>query len=158
MFQPRVLLENAPEPLKITLWGREYNAPLVIAPTALAAMVAFQGDGHLARAAEKHRIPFCVATQSLMSIEQIRRMAPATSLWFQLYVWKDIELSFDLLKRVKRCDVDVLVVTVDTTIPPRRKYNERNGFGMPMRPSFRLAADLALHPHWLLKVEGSKNP
>lgn len=43
LFQPRVLLENAPEPLKITLWGREYNAPLVIAPTALAAMVAFQG-------------------------------------------------------------------------------------------------------------------
>jgi len=152
LFQPRALLEQPRKPLKTTLWGQEYEAPLIIAPTALAAMVAFQGDGHLARAAEKHRIPFCVATQSVMSIEQIRKMAPAASLWFQLYVWKDFALSLELLKRVKRCDVDVLMVTVDTTIPPRRKYNERNGFGMPMRPSARLAADLMLHPRWVLKV------
>jgi L-lactate dehydrogenase (cytochrome) len=128
------------------------TAPIVVAPTALAGLVAYDGETKLARAASAVGIPFCVSTQSVTTIETIRRGAPDARLWFQLYVWRDRLLTAQLLKRVRACDCDCLVVTVDTPVPPNREYNQRNGFAMPIVPTLRSAADVALHPRWLFGV------
>lgn len=151
-LRPSVLSGHASRDAGTTLFGKGLPTPLVVAPTALAGLVAHDGELKLARAAAALGIPFCVSTQSVTTIEDIRRAAPDAALWFQLYVWRDRALTADLLKRVRASDCECLVVTADTQMSPNREYNQRNGFGIPFKPTVRNVADMAVHPGWLLGV------
>lgn len=151
-MRPSVLTGHDSRNVQTTVLGRRIAAPLVVAPTALAGLVAHDGETKLARAAGTLGIPFCVSTQSVTTIETIRRGAPDSILWFQLYVWRDRALTADLLDRVRACDCDCLVLTADTPVAPNREYNQRNGFSMPLVPSLRGVIDVALHPRWLFGV------
>ncbi|SMO47068.1 alpha-hydroxy acid oxidase [Paracoccus laeviglucosivorans] len=151
---PRVLRPvSAPDPAT-TLMGRRHDLPFVVAPTALAGMVRYDGEVAMARAARDIGVPFCVSTQSSTAIEAIAAGAPGADLWFQLYVWRDREQTWKLLDRVAAQGVSVLLLTVDTPASPKKVHNIRNGFGVPLRPSGRLALDLALHPRWTIGVMG----
>ncbi|WMS43927.1 alpha-hydroxy acid oxidase [Acuticoccus sp. MNP-M23] len=151
-LEPRVLNGPGIVPLATQLFGRKVAAPLVIAPTAMAGLVCYDGEARLARAAARVGVPFCVATQSITPIETIREAAPDADLWFQLYLWRDRGLASALLARAAACGCRTLVVTVDNQVAPNREYNERNGFGVPVRPTVRNALDVACHPGWALGV------
>ena len=151
---PSVLTGHRERALAIRLFDRDLAAPLVIAPTALAGIVAHDGETKLARAAEAVGIPFCVSTQSITTIETIRAGAPDAMLWFQLYVWHDRALTDRLLDRVAAAGCDCLVLTADTAVAPNREYNRRNGFSVPFEPSVRAVVDGLLHPRWLAGVFG----
>ena len=149
---PSVLTGHDRRDLDTTLLGQHLAAPLVLAPTALAGLVAHDGETKLARAASRVGIPVCISTQSVTTVETIRRGAPDVMLWFQLYVWRDRALTARLLERACACGCEALVVTVDTPVAPNREYNKRNGFEIPFKPSLRSIIDVARHPRWLLGV------
>lgn len=151
-LRPSVLSGHDARDLTTTLFGTPAAAPIAIAPTALAGLVAFDGETGLARAASAVGIPFCVSTQSVTPIETIRAGAPDAELWFQLYVWRDRELTMRLLERVRACGCTCLVVTADTPVSPNREYNQRNGFSMPFVPTVRNVVDIAAHPAWVARV------
>ncbi|MGA3797515.1 alpha-hydroxy acid oxidase [Pseudomonas fluorescens] len=147
------LLNGVDQPeLRTPLLGQALAMPLVIAPTALAGLVSFQGEIKLARTARDLGIPFCVSTQSVTTVEEIRKQVPDANLWFQLYVWKDRNLTRQLLERVQAAGVDTLVITADTPVSPKREYNVRNGFSIPLKPSLALLLDVLGHPSWLVSV------
>ena len=149
---PSVLTGHDKRQLDTTLLGQRIAAPLLVAPTALAGLVAHDGETKLARAASRVGIPVCISTQSVTTVETIRRGAPDATLWFQLYVWRDRALTARLLERARACGCENLIVTVDTPVSPKREYNQRNGFAIPFTPGLRSAIDMALHPRWLLGV------
>lgn len=151
---PAVLTGHDRRDLDTVLFGRSIAAPIVVAPTALAGLVSHDGETKLARAASRVGIPVCISTQSVTTVETIRRGAPDAVLWFQLYVWRDRTLTANLLERARACGCDNLLVTVDTPVSPNREYNERNGFGIPFKPRLRSMIDVALHPRWLFGVLG----
>lgn len=151
---PRVLRPIAAPDISTTLSGRRHGSPFIIAPTALAGLVRHDGEVKMAQAARTAGMPFCAATQSSASIEDIAAGAAGADLWFQLYVWRDRKETWDLLDRVAGQGIETLVLTVDTPGSPKKVHNLRNGFGIPLRPSFRLGLDLALHPAWTLGVMG----
>jgi L-lactate dehydrogenase (cytochrome) len=134
--------------------GKRRALPFVVAPTAVAGLIRHDGEVLLARAAAAAGVPFCVSTQSTASIEHIAAGAPDAELWFQLYVWRDVGLTWQLLQRAKAAGVSTLVLTVDTPASPKKVHNLRNGFDVPLKTSFPLALDLALHPGWTLGVMG----
>lgn len=152
VLMPSVLTGHEKRDLDTKLLGRRIAAPLIIAPTALAGLVAYNGETKLARAASVVGIPICISTQSVTTIETIRRGAPGAELWFQLYVWRDRVLTIRLLERVRACDCECLIVTVDTPIAPNREYNQRNGFVIPFVPAVRSTVDVLMHPRWLFGV------
>lgn len=152
VLQSSVLSGHESCDISATLLDRKFPTPLIVAPTALAGFVAFEGEQKLARAAAAAGIPFCVSTQSVATIEEIRQAAPDAALWFQLYVWRDRSLTASLLERVRRAECDCLVLTADTQMSPNREYNQRNGFSIPFKPSLRNVFDMACHPRWLLAV------
>ena len=131
--------------------GRPQPVPLVIAPTAVAGLVWHDGEIAIAKAAAAAGIPFCVSTQSITSIERIAAESEAT-LWFQLYVWKNRQRMLALLERAWAAGAETLVLTVDTAVGPNREYNQRNGFGIPLKASVRAGIDLMLHPRWTAGV------
>lgn len=151
-LRPSVLTGHARRELATTVLGRRIAAPIAVAPTALAGLVAHRGEVKLARAAAAVGIPYCVPTQSVTTVEAIREGAPEAELWFQLYVWRDRALTWQLLDRARDCGCACLVVTSDTPIPANREYNRRNGFAMPFVPTPRAILDVALHPRWLAGV------
>jgi L-lactate dehydrogenase (cytochrome) len=151
-LMPSALTGHDKRDFGATVLGQRLAAPLIVAPTALAGLVAHDGETKLARATSRVGIPVCISTQSVTTIETIRRGAPDATLWFQLYVWRDRALTAQLLKRARASGCEVLAVTVDTPVSPNREYNKRNGFGIPFVPGLRSAIDVALHPRWLLDV------
>jgi L-lactate dehydrogenase (cytochrome) len=151
-LEPRVLRGTTEPDLSTTLLGKKYPTPIVIAPTALAGMLAYQGEGQLARAGAATGIPYCAATQAISSIGEIRSASAEADLWFQLYVWKNRELTRQLLARAKDQGIDTLVVTTDTPVGPKREYNQRNRFAVPFKVTLKGTTDVALHPRWFASV------
>jgi len=151
-FRPSVLTGHAGSNMTTSLFDRTYCSPLIIAPTALAGLVSHDGETKLARVASKLGIPFCVSTQSVTSIDDIRKGAPEAELWLQLYVWRNRDLTWGLLDRAQKAGVSTLVITADTPLSPKRDYNQRNGFSVPFVPSLRGVWDVATCPKWLCSV------
>ncbi|SEL96537.1 L-lactate dehydrogenase (cytochrome) [Bosea lupini] len=150
-LSPGVLVDVSHPSMEADILGRRQPLPLVIAPTAVAGLVWHDGEIALARAAARAGIPFCVSTQSITSVERIATESGA-DLWFQLYVWKDRRRMLNLLDRAWAAGVKTLVLTADTAVGPNREYNLRNGFGIPLKASWRAALDVALHPRWAATV------
>ena len=67
-------------------------------------------------------------------------------LWFQLYVWKQRDLSHQLIERANRNGFEALIVTVDSPVRRNREYNTHNGFGLPFNPTVRFTLDMLRHP------------
>jgi len=98
-------------------------------------------------------VPFGLATASLTSMETISKEVDGR-LWFQLYFWREEELSFQIVKRARDLNYEALIVTIDTALGRGREYNDRNGFTDPISINRKMMTDLALHPRWTLGVMG----
>ncbi len=135
-----------------SLFGRPLKLPIAVAPTAVAGMLWHDGDVLSARAAAAEGIPYTLSTFSVTTLENVAHGAPGGRLWFQLYVLKDREHVRSLVRRAAAAGYEALVVTVDGNVAPKREYNAKNGFTMPVTFGPRFVADLALHPRWLFGV------
>lgn len=154
-LRPRVLRDVSARSSRTQLFGRPLALPLVLAPTGVAGLLWHRGEIALARAAASVDLPFTLSTGSLNSVEEVAQaVGPKARLWFQLNIWCDRALSWALLDRARDAGCEVLVVTVDSVLPGNREYNQRNGFGLPFKPTPRNALDAARHPRWLIRVIG----
>lgn len=147
----RALVDVSGRSTTTTLFGKEIALPMAIAPTGAAGLCWHEGELELAKAAAKAKIPFTLATGAMTSMEKIAREANFR-LWFQLYVWKQRELSYGLIERAKNNGFEALIVTTDTIVPPNREYNAKNGFLLPFHPTWRFTWDIMKHPAWFSSV------
>jgi isopentenyl diphosphate isomerase/L-lactate dehydrogenase-like FMN-dependent dehydrogenase len=150
-LKPRTLVDVSGRSQAITLFGHELKMPIAIAPTGSAALMWYEGEIALARAAAAAGIPFTLATGSMTAMERIVEEAGGR-LWFQLYMWPDRSLSHKLVERAKAAGYEALVVTVDSAVPANREYNRRNGYTVPFTFMRRNVADVLMHPRWLFGV------
>jgi (S)-mandelate dehydrogenase len=151
----RALVDVSDRSTATMLFGKPATLPMVIAPTGAAGLCWHEGELELAKAAAQAKIPLALSTASMTAMEKIVAAGgPAVGgrLWFQLYVWKQRELSHKLIERVKNNGFEALIVTVDSPVGPNREYNQRNGFGLPFSPTPRFAMDILRHPAWARSV------
>jgi len=149
-FVPRVLRNVSVIDSTTELFGRPMSMPLALGATGAAGLVWHDGDIALARAAANAGIPFTISSASTMPIEQIAAVGGRQ--WFQLYPWENRAHSYALVRKAHELGCEALVVTVDTATMPNREYNQRNGFGIPLRFNARNVADVLRHPRWLCGV------
>ena len=152
-FRPHVLNDVSGRSTATTLFGKPMAMPYAIAPTGAAGLTWFHGEFELAKAAARMGIPFTLATGANTPMEKISAEAGGR-LWFQLYVWNERELSYELIRRADRNGFEALVVTVDTIVPPNREYNAKNGLNLPFAPNATAMLDMMGHPGWLARVIG----
>ncbi|RYE81109.1 MAG: alpha-hydroxy-acid oxidizing protein [Oxalobacteraceae bacterium] len=146
---PRGLVDLTGRTARTSLFGRDVAQPFAIAPTGAAGLLWFDGEIALARAAAAAGVPFTLSTASITSMEDVAEQAGGR-LWFQLYMWPDRRMSYQLLERVAAAGYEALLVTIDTAVSPKRDYNQRNGFSVPITINRHNALDVALHPAWML--------
>lgn len=145
--------------LDVELFGRHYSAPLGVAPMGLQGLMWPGAERHLARAAQRARIPYTAGTVSGVSLEELAAIAPDV-IWFQLYrlAANNHAVGFDLVARAEKAGVHVLVITVDTPSRAKRPRELRQGLVIPFRPSLRTIYEAATSPHWLMALSRNGQP
>ncbi|QVQ28422.1 alpha-hydroxy acid oxidase [Achromobacter deleyi] len=146
-FRPKVLVDVSGRSTRVSVLGREYAAPVGVAPMGISALSAYRGDIVLARAAFEAGVPCIMSGSSLIRLETVMEAAPGT--WFQAYLPGDDARIAALIDRVAAAGVSTLVLTVDTPVAANRENNVRAGFSTPLRPSLGLAWQGLTHPRWL---------
>lgn len=147
----RVLKDVSARTTETEIFGRKLAMPFGISPTASAGLVSEGGEVGLARAAARMGVVCTAATSALTPMEEIHE-AGDENLWFQLYMWTDMDLTARFVERIKAAGYETMLITVDGPVPSNREYNYRNGFAMPLRYSPRLIAQILANPGWCLRV------
>ena len=152
-LRPDVMVDVSRRSLATDLFGKPSSLPLAMSPTGAAGLCWHEGEVALAKAAARAGVPFALSTTAITSMERVASAAGGR-LWFQLYMWRDRALSYELVNRARAAGYEALILTVDTPVGPNREYNLRNGFSVPFNPSLRSSWDLACHPDWLINTLG----
>jgi isopentenyl diphosphate isomerase/L-lactate dehydrogenase-like FMN-dependent dehydrogenase len=150
---PRVLVDVSARSQKIDLFGAEQASPMIVGPTGATSLLWYDGELALARAAAKAGIPYTLSISSITPMEKVAEEGGGQQ-WFQLYMWPDRNMSFEIVDRAKNLGFKVLIVTVDNVAAPNREYNQRNQMSVPMQFSARNIWHAAWHPHWATTVMG----
>jgi (S)-mandelate dehydrogenase len=150
-FTPRVLIDVANASPAIELLNQPLGMPMGIGPTGALGFGWRDADLHLARAAEKHGIPFTLSSSGTASIEAVAK-ASSGRLWFQAYVLRNQTFFWQMIERAERANYEALMITVDLPVGGKRERDHRNHFSVPFRITPRNAIDFALHPRWTLDL------
>jgi lactate 2-monooxygenase len=118
-LMPRMLVGATERNLSVQLWGRQWPAPVFLAPIGVIALCAQGGHGDLAaaRAAAATGVPMCVSTLVEDPMEDVAAEFGDTPGLFQLYCPTDHELAESLVHRAEAAGYAGIVVTLDTWIP-----------------------------------------
>jgi 4-hydroxymandelate oxidase len=126
----RVLVDVSKRDLQTTVLGQNISMPLLIAPTAFQRLSHPDGEIATARAAGAAGTIMVLSTLSTSSIEEV--LAAATGpIWYQLYVYRDREITKDLIQRAEAAGCSAIVMTVDLPVSGRRIRDVRNRFRLP---------------------------
>lgn len=155
---PRYLRDVAARDTAVDILGASAELPLIMAPTGLAALGWPKADILLARAAARRRIPFVISTSSSVRMEEIAAAAKGARLWFQVYIYKDRDLVRSLIDRAAGCGIEALVLTVDAPVLGWRRRDHANKFTVPLRPTLKMAVELARCWRWTLDIAVSGVP
>ena len=129
-LRPRVLTGVHAVSTATEVLGLPLALPVVLAPTAFNKLGHPDGELAAARAAGRAGTAMCCSTVSSTPIEEVAAAATGP-LWFQLYVYRDREVSRDLIRRAEAVGCRALVLTVDTPRLGRRERDMRGGFSLP---------------------------
>jgi L-lactate dehydrogenase (cytochrome) len=135
--------------------GRATAFPAVLAPVGLAGIMARRGEVQAVRAANAARVPFCLSTVGLCSLEEVRA-ASREPFWFQLYMMRDRDFIERLIERAKAANCSAMVLTLDLQILGQRHKDLRNGLTAPPRLTLRNLMNLATKPAWCYHMLGTK--
>src|SRR4051812_15082265 len=147
----RVLKDVSKRSTATEIFGKKIAMPYGISPTASAGLMSYGGEVALAKAAARMGVPCTVATNSLTAMEEIFEKGGG-NLWFQLYMWVDMNLRMRFVERVKSVGFNTLLVTVDGSVGANREHDRRNGFSMPLRYTPKLIAQVLANPGWCMRV------
>ncbi|EPF65021.1 FMN-dependent L-lactate dehydrogenase LldD [Pseudomonas syringae] len=149
-LRQRVLKNVDNVSLETRLFGETLAMPIVLSPVGLSGMYARRGEVQAAKAAANKRIPFCLSTVSVCSIEEVASQSKQ-AIWFQLYVLKDRGFMKNALERAKAAGVTTLVFTVDMPTPGARYRDAHSGMSGPYAAPRRILQAMT-KPDWALNV------
>lgn len=129
-LRSRVLRDMSGATTRVTLFGTELAAPILLAPVAFQTLVHPHGELATAIAAGALDTAMVVSTQASMTLESIAQEA-AGPLWFQLYIQPDRDFTASLVRRAEEAGYRALVVTVDAPVNGLRNREQRAGFALP---------------------------
>ncbi len=127
---PRVLNGGPGGSARVTLFGRTYAHPILVAPVAHQGLAHPDAERATAMAAAAQEAGMVLSTLASLSMENAAA-AGATCRWFQLYMQPEREDTLRLIRRAEAAGYEVLVVTVDAPVNGVRNREHRAGFHLP---------------------------
>ena len=130
MLYYHVLAGVGPRELRTTILGQSISMPIAVAPTAFHTLACPEGEIATAKAAKAARTLFILSSLSNTSMEAVFAQA-ASPRWFQLYIYKDREITRALVQRAEAARAEAIVLTVDAPGLGTRERDMRNRFTLP---------------------------
>ena len=134
-YVPRFLNDVSNVETSVTLFGRTYSSPLLIAPIGVQKMVHEEGEVATAKAAADLGLPFIQSTVSSCSIEEIAAATGTSPKWYQLYWSQNEEIAYSMVKRAENAGYEAIVLTIDTMMIGWREQDIRSRFS-PLAAGF----------------------
>ncbi|MFQ5552377.1 MAG: alpha-hydroxy acid oxidase [Thermoplasmata archaeon] len=129
-IRPRVLVDVSRRDATVDVLGEPLSMPILVAPTAFHRLVHDEGEVATAEGTAAAQTLYVASTLSTRSLEAIAAVGPSPR-WFQLYVYKDRDVSASLIQRAEGAGYRALCLTVDTPQGGRREGEEREAFSLP---------------------------
>jgi len=147
-FHPSILRDVSALDTSTSVFGGPSALPFGIAPTGFTRLMQTEGETAGAGAAGAAGIPFSLSTLGTTSIEDVKAANPNGRNWFQLYVMRDREVSYDLVRRAAAAGFDTLFFTVDAPVAGARLRDKRNGFSIPPQITLGTVINAIPRPWW----------
>jgi lactate 2-monooxygenase len=113
---PRMLRNVTERSTRVTLFGKEYDSPILAAPIGVQEIAHPDGETATAKACRAQNVPMILSTAATRTIEQVAEANGDGERWYQLYWPKSDHVTISLLNRAKAAGFTTLVVTLDTFI------------------------------------------
>lgn len=126
----RVLANVGAREMSTTVLGQRISMPICVAPTAFHRLACEEGEVATARAAKGAGTLFILSSLSNTAMEKVFAAA-ASPKWFQLYIYKDREVTKELVRRAASAGAEAIVLTVDAPGLGTRERDVRNRFRLP---------------------------
>lgn len=147
-FHPGIFKPAPDVDTSVDILGGPSALPFGIAPTGFTRLMQTEGEEAGAGAAAAAGIPFTLSTLGTTSIEGVKAANPDGRNWFQLYVMRDREISYELTRRAAAAGFDTLHFTVDTPVAGARLRDKRNGFSIPPQLTLGTIINAIPRPWW----------
>ncbi|MGB8825280.1 MAG: alpha-hydroxy acid oxidase [Pseudolabrys sp.] len=140
-------------PVDVKLFGRNYSAPIGVAPMGGPSLVWPGADLLMAKAAQRARVPYTLSVAGGATIEQAAEAAPDV-FWLQLYrFWHDDhKIGLDLVRRAEAVEAKVLALTLDVPVRTTRSRETYAGLAHEFRPNLRMIREMMVRPRWMLAL------
>lgn len=127
---PRMLRGVADRSLETTVLGQPISLPVLVPPMGFQGLCHDEAERATARGTAAEGTIFCASTVSNESLESIAEACDGPR-WFQLYVYRDKEITRGLVDRAVAAGYSALCLTVDTPLAGLRERDRRNSLRMP---------------------------
>jgi isopentenyl diphosphate isomerase/L-lactate dehydrogenase-like FMN-dependent dehydrogenase len=129
-LRPRMLVNGSSCDLRTTVLGTPVSMPILVAPAAYQCLAHPEGECATAQGAGMANTLMAASTFSTRSLEDIAQAASGP-LWFQLYLYQNLELSAAVVRRAEAAGYRAIVLTADVPRLGRREKDIRNNFSLP---------------------------
>lgn len=128
-LRPRMLVDVSTIDMSTTVLGTPLAIPVMIAPMRCHIPAHPDGESASAQGAEQVGSMLIVGSFASQTIEEI---AAATQgpLWFQLYTYRNLEVSARVVQRAEAAGYRAIVLTVDVARRGKREKDTRNQFNL----------------------------
>ena len=134
-----------------TLFGKPIEWPVMISPTGASRLFHRDGEPAVVRAAGTSDIPYCLSTVGTTTIEDVAAIGDHPKV-FQIYVFRDRELTRQFVQRCKESHYTALCLTVDTPVAGNRERDHYFGMMATAKPALRSVPSMLRHPGWLYRA------
>ncbi len=129
-LRPRMLIDVSTVDPSTSVLGTHLSFPALVAPTALQNLAHRDGELATARAAAAVGIAMTVSTLASYKLEEVAAAAEGPK-WFQLYCYREREVTERLVRRAETAGYQAICMTVDVPRLGRRERDLRNEFALP---------------------------
>ncbi|PHR61007.1 MAG: alpha-hydroxy-acid oxidizing enzyme [Robiginitomaculum sp.] len=153
---PRTLVDISHVDLKTKFLGCETSLPIFLSPTGGTQMFHPGKELAVARAAHKEGLLYGLSTVGTTKLEDLAAETSSPKM-FQLYIFKDRELTEELIERCKAAKYQALCLTVDTIVGGNRERDLVTGMSIPPKFTLQSLMSIASKPAWVYKtIRGGK--
>ena len=130
-LRPRVLVDVSSVTTETTVLGTPVSMPVLVAPMAFQAIAHEEGEAAMARGAAAAKTLMCLSTVATSTPTDVAAAAPGAPRWLQIYVFRDREVSDEVIAQALEAGFSALVLTADLPVYGIRHREARLGFEVP---------------------------
>lgn len=127
---PRVLVDVSTRDLSVPVLGQRWAHPVAVAPMAYQRHAHLDGEAAMARAAAATTSTMVLSSQTTTSPADVAVASGGGRRWFQLYVFRDRQISRDLVAEARESGYEALVITVDFPVGGWRDRDRASNFAV----------------------------